>query len=75
MKITVIGAGVFGLASAIELASRGHEVSVFERGVTPNPNASSTDVERFRIGDRLDASHLPRPEGSRGFALREPASG
>ena len=46
MKIAVIGSGLFGLASAIELASRGHEVSVFERGAIPHPDASSTDVAK-----------------------------
>ena len=46
MKIAVVGAGVFGLAGAIELASRGHDVSVFERGAVPHPDASSTDVAK-----------------------------
>ena len=30
MKIGIIGAGVAGLASAVRMASRGHEVHVFE---------------------------------------------
>ncbi len=46
MRIAVIGAGVFGLAAAIELAARGHDVSVFEQGAAPHPGASSTDVSK-----------------------------
>ena len=46
MRIAVVGAGVFGLAAAIEAADRGHEVSVFEQGDVPYPAASSTDVAK-----------------------------
>ena len=46
MNIAVIGAGVFGLAAAIELRARGHEVTVFEKGTVPHPDASSTDVSK-----------------------------
>ena len=46
MNIAVIGAGVFGLASAIELRARGHDVTVFEQGTAPYPDASSTDVSK-----------------------------
>ena len=46
MKVGVVGAGVFGLASAIDLRSRGHAVTVFDRGEPPYENASSTDVSK-----------------------------
>ena len=46
MRIAVVGAGVFGLAAAIELASRGHDVQVFEQGDLPHYGASSTDVAK-----------------------------
>ena len=46
MKVGVVGAGVFGLAAAIELRSRGHAVTVFDRGEPPYENASSTDVSK-----------------------------
>ena len=46
MNIAVIGAGVFGLASAIELRARGHDVTVYEQGTVPYADASSTDVSK-----------------------------
>ena len=46
MNVCVVGAGVFGLAAALELRRRGHEVELIERGTIPNPEASSTDVAK-----------------------------
>jgi sarcosine oxidase len=46
MKLGIVGAGIFGIAAAIELAERGHEVTVFERGSVPSAQASSTDVSK-----------------------------
>ena len=45
MKVAVVGAGVGGLAAAIELAAAGHAVTVFEREATP-PAASARACER-----------------------------
>ena len=46
MRLAVVGAGVFGLATAIEGALRGHDTTVFEQGEVPNRLASSTDVAK-----------------------------
>ncbi len=46
MNTCIVGAGIFGMAAALELRNRGHEVSLFERGKIPNPKASSTDVSK-----------------------------
>ena len=40
MRVTVIGAGVGGLACAIRLAHAGHRVSVLEQGVAPGGKCS-----------------------------------
>ena len=46
MNIAIVGAGIFGMAAALELRNRGHDVTLFERGRIPNPEASSTDVSK-----------------------------
>lgn len=51
MKVAIIGAGVAGLAVAIRMACRGHEVEVFEGNAFPGGKLSA-----FRLGDyRFDA--------------------
>jgi glycine/D-amino acid oxidase-like deaminating enzyme len=46
MNVCVVGAGIFGMAAALELHKRGHDVTLIERGEIPNPEASSTDVSK-----------------------------
>jgi glycine/D-amino acid oxidase-like deaminating enzyme len=46
MNVGIVGGGIFGVAAAIELRKRGHEVTLFEQGSTPNERASSTDVSK-----------------------------
>ncbi len=42
----VVGGGVFGLAAALELRSRGHAVTLIDPGPIPHPEASSTDISK-----------------------------
>ena len=46
MRIGIIGAGIFGLAAALELRQRGHEIIIYERGTIPNERAASTDLSK-----------------------------
>ena len=46
-SILVVGAGVFGLAGALELRARGWEVTVLDSGPVPHPDASSTDISKI----------------------------
>ena len=63
MNAAVIGAGIFGLAAALELKKRGHDVTVFEQGRVPHDRASSTDVSKAirRIGyDEIEIELVER---------------
>ncbi len=44
--IIVVGAGVFGVFTAIELAKRNYKVTLLESGQIPNPKAASTDISK-----------------------------
>ena len=58
MHIGIIGAGIFGLAAALELRTRGHEVSIFEQGTIPNERASSTDLCKVIRRTSYEGSYL-----------------
>ena len=50
----VIGAGIFGITTAIELHGRGFSVAVLDPGPLPHPLAASTDISkviRMEYGD------------------------
>ena len=47
MNVTVVGAGIYGLCTAVQLLARGHRVEVFDRSSIPNPLASSYDYHRL----------------------------
>lgn len=47
MRALVVGGGAFGVASAVELRRRGHEVVLVEAGPLPHPDAASTDLSKL----------------------------
>jgi len=46
LSILIVGAGVFGLSSALELSRRGHSVTLIDPGPIPHPKAASTDISK-----------------------------
>lgn len=44
--MVVVGAGIVGVTSALELARRGHDVTLLDAGAIPHPDASSTDISK-----------------------------
>ena len=56
MNVGVVGAGLFGVAAALELRSRGHDVTLFEQGGVPYEKASSTDVSKVIRRDGYGAN-------------------
>jgi glycine/D-amino acid oxidase-like deaminating enzyme len=45
-KVIVVGAGINGVTTAIELKKRGHEVLLVDPGPLPHPLAASTDISK-----------------------------
>ena len=66
--VTIIGAGVMGMMSALELAEAGHIVSVFDKGQA-GQEASWAVVELFRHytrgGMHLRLRHSPHGRSRR----------
>src|SRR5438105_9488980 len=44
--VIVVGAGINGVTSAIELKKRGHRVVLVDPGPLPHPLAASTDISK-----------------------------
>ena len=42
----VVGAGIFGFTTALEMKARGYHVAVFDPGPLPHPLAASTDISK-----------------------------
>src|SRR6266446_6590907 len=45
-SVIVVGAGINGVTSAIELKKRGYKVILVDRGPLPHPLAASTDISK-----------------------------
>src|SRR5260370_15553190 len=45
-KVIVVGAGINGVSSAIELKKRGHQVTLGDPGPLPHPLAASADISK-----------------------------
>lgn len=44
--VIIVGGGIFGATSALEINRRGYNVAVLDPGPLPNPLASSTDISK-----------------------------
>ncbi|HEY0483654.1 MAG TPA: FAD-dependent oxidoreductase [Kofleriaceae bacterium] len=51
MRVLVIGGGIFGVTSALELCSRGCDVTLVDPGPLPHPLAESTDISKVVRSD------------------------
>lgn len=58
-RIIIVGAGIFGLSTALNLVEQGYSsVTVLDRSVPPVPDGSSNDISRvirFDYGDKIYA--------------------
>src|SRR5437868_15047781 len=45
-NVLVVGAGIFGITTALEMKARGYHVAVLDPGPLPHPLAASTDISK-----------------------------
>jgi glycine/D-amino acid oxidase-like deaminating enzyme len=65
-KTIVVGAGINGVAAAIELRKRGHDVVLIDPGPLPHPLAASTDISKaVRAAYGADEDYTALAERSR----------
>lgn len=65
MKIAVVGAGINGTVAAVELAKRGHSVTLLDPGPLPHPLAASTDISKVvRMEYGADQDYMALAEAS-----------
>lgn len=61
----VIGAGIFGVAAALELNRRGYQTALLDPGPLPHPLAASTDISKvIRMEYGADAQYMAMVEAS-----------
>lgn len=65
MKIAVVGAGIFGISTAVKLAQNGHQVDLFEKESDILKAASG--INQFRLHRGF---HYPRSAGTTGDSIR-----
>jgi len=59
----VVGAGIFGITTALELKARGYHVAVFDPGPLPHPLAASTDISKVvRMEYGTDETYMEMAE-------------
>ena len=62
----VVGGGIFGLTSALELRNRGYAVTLLDAGPIPHPLAASTDISKVvRIEYGADEAYTCLAEDAR----------
>lgn len=61
----VIGAGIFGITTALELQARGHKTAVLDPGPLPHPLAASTDISKVvRMEYGTDETYMAMVEAA-----------
>jgi sarcosine oxidase / L-pipecolate oxidase len=63
--VLVVGAGIYGLTSALELVRRGYRTAVVDPGPVPHPLAASTDISKVvRMEYGSDADYMAMAEAA-----------
>lgn len=69
--ILIVGAGIFGVTTALALAGRGYSVKITDPGPLPRPQAASTDISKVvRVEYGADDAYMTLAEESRAGWLR-----
>src|SRR5215831_4956712 len=70
-RVIVVGAGINGVTSAIELKKRAHSVVLIDPGPLPHPLAASTDISKVvRAAYGADEEYTELAERSREIWLQ-----